>query len=395
MKIRKARVLGQNEGIAIIVDDDGLPIDRLNYFIMQELRGLADSTIEQRTRIVIHIEDWAAERKLSLEDEMATTCLSTDTLFQSLVSHLHKKQTPKFADNVFQFNSEQVGADYFNQRIDLAKLYFEYLNNKFLSRSRLDNPSIKNNKIFFEKLINLLSKRKVSGQHVSHVKGLTTLQQSSLFRGLNEGSFFKWNKTTRLRNKLIVLMLYETGIRKGELLSLTIKNCHTKVSKPYIYVEENVNYPDPRSEIPQVKTLERVVPISTKLAELIDEYKPIRSQHDEAKKQPPFLFLSSKKPYTPMTVTAVDAVFVTIKKAIPNITKLSTHILRHTRFENLDRYMFKHNYPDAQKTKLKNTLGGWSRNSRTSENYEKQATEEQVFDVITGIQDEIDTDIYK
>lgn len=395
MKIREAKVTGQNERIAIVVDNDGFPIDRINFFVMEELRGYADSTVRQRSRIVMHIETWATECGISLEQEMATRCLSADTLFQSLISHLHKKTSFKHTDNILQFKPEQVGGDYFNLRIEVCEVYFEYLNNKFLSRIRLDNPSITNNKIFFEKLLKRLKKRKISGKCISNVQGLSILQQASLFRGLNEEGFFKWNKVTRIRNKLIILLLYETGVRKGELLSLTIPNCHTKVENPYVFIQENVTYSDPRQDIPQVKTLERIIPISKGLAELIDGYKLIRGHSDEAKKQPPFLFLSSRKPYSPLTVTSVDAIFVIIKKAIPDIIKLSTHTLRHTRFENLDRYMFKHNYDDALKTKLKNTLGGWSRNSRTSENYEKLATEEQVFDVITEVQNETDKDIYK
>ncbi|GAA0856452.1 site-specific integrase [Aliiglaciecola litoralis] len=395
MRVRQARVTGKNERIALIVDDDGLPIDRLNFFVMEELRGYADSTITLRAGVIIHIEKWATSRGISLEEEMATTCLSKDGLFNSLISHLHKKSTPKLADNIFQLNTEQVAVDYFNLRLAVCETYFEYLNNKFLSRIRLDNPSVRNNKILFEKLLKRLNKRKISGQHVSTNNGLTELQQASIFQALYVKGFLNWNEPTRIRNKLIILMLYETGIRKGELLSLIIENCHTKVDKPYISIKQNIRYSDPRKIIPVIKTLERVIPISKRLAELIDEYKIIRSKDEEAKKQPPFLFLSSKAPFLPLSISSFNNIFETIKKAIPDITKLSSHTLRHTRFENLDRYMFRHKYDDALKAKLKNSLGGWSRNSRTSENYEKLATEEQVFSVITGIQDEIDGDMYK
>jgi hypothetical protein len=57
LRVRQARVTGKNERIAIIVDDDGLPIDRLNFFVIEELRGYADSTITLRTGVIIHIEN--------------------------------------------------------------------------------------------------------------------------------------------------------------------------------------------------------------------------------------------------------------------------------------------------------------------------------------------------
>lgn len=394
MKVRQARVKGQNERLSIVVDDNGMPIDRINFFIVEELRGLADSTLLQRVRIVVHIENWAREREVSLEDEMAGTCLSKDALFSSLISHLHKKSQNELGENVIALNPEQVSVDYFNQRIALCEVYFEYLNNKFLSRVKIDNTNIENNKIFFDKLIKRLKKRLISGKNQSNVKGLNRLQQASLARGLNETGFFKWNKTTKERNKLIILMLYEAGIRKGELLSLTIGNCHTNVDTPYIAIKENISHSDPRNNIPQVKTLERVIPISKKLALLIDNYKLIRSQNEDALKQPPFLFLSTHKPFNPLAINSIDGIFETVRETLPNITKFSTHILRHTRFENLDKYMVSQGYSDAYKTKVKNTLGGWSRNSRTSENYEKNATEEQVQSVIKGLQDEIDGGFY-
>jgi len=393
MKIRQVKVINENERLAIVVDNDGLPIDRINFFIMEELRGFADSTVTLRVGMIIHIETWAKDRNIFLEQEMAGTCLSQDGLFTSLIAHLHKKSQNK-PNNVVPIKPEQVSTDYFNQRVELCEVYFEYLNNKYLSRSRLDSLELKNNKIFFDKLIKKLKKRIIGGKHNSNVKGLTTLQQASLFRGLKETGFFKWTERTQLRNRLIILMLYETGIRRGELLSLTIKNCHTKVEKPYISIRQNIAHSDSRQNIPQLKTEERIIPISLRLSQLIDDFKVFRSQNKEAKKQPPFLFLTSQEPYRPLSYSSFNDIFLTIKATIPKIIKLSPHVLRHTRFENLDRYMVAKNYSAELKTKIKNNLGGWSRNSKTSENYEKSATEEQVYSVIKGLHDDIDGENY-
>ncbi len=394
MKLRTIKVEGQNETLPIIIDKDGITIDRLNFFIIEELRGLADKTVESRARILIHVERWAKEKNISLEKEMAEKCLSDAGKFNSLVSHLRKKSEIVLADNVVALTPEHVSIDYFNLRLTFGETYFEYLNNKFLSRIRLDNPEVGHNKIFYDKLIKKLKSKTVAGKSQSDKKGLTVLQQNSLAEGLKDERFFKWNKATWLRNKLIILLIYETGIRKGELLSLIIGNCVTKVEKPYIIVKQNVNCNDPRTKVPQLKTVERVIPISIQLAVLIDDYKKVRTAKKEARKQPPFLFLSTHTPYNPLAESSTDGIFAAVKEAIPNIRSLSTHVLRHTRFENLERFFELKGYDKELRTKIKNTLGGWSRNSRTSENYEKSATEEQAYDVLKGMHDEIDGELY-
>ena len=393
MKLKIIKVEGQNESLPIVVDESGLPIDKLNFFIIEELRGSADTTVEGRARILIHIELWAKANCISLEEEMANSCLSKAGYLNSLISHLRNKSKIE-QSNVVQLKPEQVTIDYFNLRLRLCEIYFEYLNNRFLSRVRLNDPKVSQNKIFYDKLIKKLKSKTITGKSNSTKKGLSLLQQESLTKGLKDNRFFKWNSSTWLRNKLIIVLLYETGIRKGEMLSLTISNCITKVEKPYIIIKQNITLKDPRVRVPQVKTEERIIPISNLLAELIEEYKKVRSSQIEAKKQPPFLFLSSHLPYPPLAKSSVNGIFEAIKSSIPDIKKLSTHVLRHTRFENLERYFNEKKYDYAVRTKIKNSLGGWSRNSRTSENYEKLATEEQADDVLKGMHTEIDGGLY-
>jgi hypothetical protein len=81
----------------------------------------------------------------------------------------------------------------------------------------------------------------------------------------------------------------------------------------------------------------------------------------------------------------LENVIADLRRSVPGLEGLHAHRLRHTRFERLDLYMQKKNYSDAQKTKIKNAIGGWSPNSRTSENYEKNATDKQVYEVLESV----------
>ena len=238
-----------------------------------------------------------------------------------------------------------------------------------------------------ERLINRLKKRILYVDKSSKVMGLSTLMQATLYKGMSNPAYFGWNKYTVLRNKLIIRIFYETGIRKAELLSLTIENCHTsKLSqgeRPYIQTMENVKYDDPRNVIPHEKTRGRIIPISNDLANLIEDYKKIRNKSDSAKKQKPFLILSSQEPHLPLSLSAINGIFESIKKKLPDIGNFGPHRIRHTFFENLDRMMYNENYDAEKKKKIKNLIGGWSPNSNQSEDYELLATLEQSVEALS------------
>ena len=57
------------------------------------------------------------------------------------------------------------------------------------------------------------------------------------------------------------------------------------------------------------KQKKRIIPISNDLADLINQYKVIRSTPKAARKQPPYLILSSHAPYPPLSMSSLTSVF--------------------------------------------------------------------------------------
>ncbi|MFA0440114.1 tyrosine-type recombinase/integrase, partial [Vibrio sp. 10N.222.51.C12] len=135
---------------------------------------------------------------------------------------------------------------------------------------------------------------------------------------------------------------------------------------------------------------DQIIPISTQLAQMIEDYKAERSKSDEAKKQPPFLLLSTHTPHPPMSMSSIGKIFSSIVKAIPDIDRLGAHKIRHTFFENLDRHLANNSYTDEEKKKIKNNIGGWSIRSNTSETYEILSTREQCVEVLSQLQKDQD-----
>ena len=201
MKLKSVKKDGINEFSYIVVDEQGIPIDKISRFTVLENDGKSDSYQESIARTVIHIENWA-NKYVSLEDEMNDGCLSDGELFTSFIRHLER-----YADDigdVIHISPRIVQPEYFNQRIDVATKYLDYYANKALSKRRTDAQQTKNLKERSEKLYEKLSDKKRPISNTSDVKGLSLLAQASLYKGLDEPKLFRWNNYTRLRNKLII-----------------------------------------------------------------------------------------------------------------------------------------------------------------------------------------------
>jgi len=384
MKLKKIKLPDSNEVMPLVEGCDGSPVLRINNFALGVLKNKAAQSIENDVRAVMHLEKWSSKTGTSWREELSSTKAFPPTRFTSLVNHLTYKSQDNNND-VTPILPEPVGQSYFNHRLTTAAEYLEFIHESVMSTRRHDDPETQALIKKFEKLKNKLLDRVISGKAPSTVRGLNNLQYDSLVEALEREDILPWRGVTQVRNKALVQCLVELGPRAGEILGLTIGNCHLEGQKPFIVLEQNVKYPDPRTDVPQVKTKSRALPISQKLAACIKAYLSVRATTKEAKRQPPFLFLSSRAPYYPLAYSSLENVIADLRRSVPGLEGLHAHRLRHTRFERLDLYMQKKNYSDTQKTKIKNAIGGWSPNSRTSENYEKNATDKQVYEVLESV----------
>lgn len=117
---------------------------------------------------------------------------------------------------------------------------------------------------------------------------------------------------THVRDSLIILMLYTTGMRRAELISLTDSNVDIARSELKVLGKRNK---------------ERIIPFGSELAEAITHYREIRLRDTGHKRPETFFIRPDGEPLYPMLVERI------VKQALTGHTvasRLSPHTLRHS-----------------------------------------------------------------
>ena len=116
---------------------------------------------------------------------------------------------------------------------------------------------------------------------------------------------------TAVRNKLMLMMFYETGIRRAELIGLTDANVDTSAMQIKVHGKRNKD---------------RIVPFGSELLEWIVRYRELRSQQVAAVCDAFFVRPNGKALYPSLVYNVVhDAL-----QAAGGTDKFSPHVLRHT-----------------------------------------------------------------
>ncbi len=114
----------------------------------------------------------------------------------------------------------------------------------------------------------------------------------------------------QVRNRLIVMMLYETGMRRAELIGLLDKNVDTAKGELKVHGKRDKD---------------RIIPFGTELADWIEKYRSLRD--DQALACEHFFVRESGEPLYPMLVYRI------VREALTEAgvtSKRSPHVLRHT-----------------------------------------------------------------
>ncbi|MBX2897519.1 MAG: tyrosine-type recombinase/integrase [Cyclobacteriaceae bacterium] len=115
-----------------------------------------------------------------------------------------------------------------------------------------------------------------------------------------------------LRDKLILELLYGTGMRLAELIALK---------------ERNINLRDRTLKVLGKRNKERVIPFSVQLVSIIEDYIVVRNQEVEKKEHGCLVVTQTGDELYPMLVNRTVKRYM---KLFTTVEKKSPHVLRHT-----------------------------------------------------------------
>ncbi|EKI6607738.1 tyrosine-type recombinase/integrase, partial [Salmonella enterica] len=208
----------------------------------------------------------------------------------------------------------------------------------------------------------------------SESKSLTNEQVTTLTDMVSVKSKINpFSEHVRFRNNLIIEILLETGIRGGELLNIKLVD-FDYVYKSLCIVRRPDDQNEPRLRQPLVKTLERKIPLSIELTELIQNYiSDFRGKQCHAGEHDYLLVTHSSKGQLghALTISGYQKIFEQIRKNSNVLSDIVGHSLRHTWNVKFSEMMLMNSNSQDYITceKVRNYLMGWKKNSSTSDIY--------------------------
>lgn len=200
-----------------------------------------------------------------------------------------------------------------------------------------------------------------------------------------------FQRRVRFRNYLIIRLLIELGIRRGELLGLYVSDFVPTGKKGTVTIHRRPDDPnDSRREKPGAKTAARVLPVSERASELIHEWVVGYRKDLPSAKRTPFLFVAVPDG-RPMSLSNINKIFKALRTRVPGLPDdLGPHPLRHswndTFSEQVDR---KGTVSQEDEIKWRMRLMGW-RSEGTARHYLRRTVRRRSDEFLAEIQAGLD-----
>jgi integrase len=174
------------------------------------------------------------------------------------------------------------------------------------------------------------------------------------------------------RNELIVHMLLELGVRRGELLGIRTSDIRAQRQEVNIELRPD-DKDDPRLYEPNGKTKDRILAVSEQLLRRITTY--VQGQRYDIKlaRKNPFLLVASTG--EPLSISGLNKIFAPLQESTPELGMVIPHLMRHTFNDNIVGELESSGMKDALIVEALCRLNGWTDRSLMPFKYTKRSGE--------------------
>ena len=394
----KSFIASDGERVSQLYDSKagGFPLYYPTAYIARSVRPSAThNTQKVYLEALKRICEWESHRKIDLATRFQKQQFLSSQEIDSLTRHLGERRNGNKQD--------VIGRGKFNTYVAYAAGYIRWLADEVITES--STPSVhtsieRQHKALLAKLARKSGSRTARQQQLiaMHLPESTQSALFDLFKDPFSGTTRLGDKGPRLRNVAMLRILYETGIRRGELLSLKFNALQESAGGHGAFLQIERNHHDEfdsRISQPVAKTLGRIVPISADAETMLLEYR------DQWRAELPgigfsendFLFVSHRAGRfqgKPMTETGFNSALKNLKKIIPELEALHPHLLRHDWNYRFSQKVDSEGWEFEAEREVRERLMGWAPNSNMSLVYNQRHIQEKANKI--GLQVASDTE---
>ncbi len=314
-------IFTSGERFPMLVNDIGVPDFWVTLFTSQELRNQTQSSITSCLGSIRHLKKWELINNRNIIEDFEKSLVPESNFVESIrdhcglkSEHIEKELLQKFNKKTVSFNQlkiarsstlSQVSCDYQLRRMHDISSFLLFVGRAILTKKRNSNELIKELTILAKTIEANYPKSSFSrhNKQLPHAEKTVFEKFLDVFKPDSEQNPFK-RYDLKVRNYLLVQLLFWTGARSGEILSLTLDDIDYDLNIPKIRINRrHDDIADSRKYQPVTKTKSREIIIPSWLRNELDHYiNKIRNQYPDSKKHP-YIFVSHKGPSTGKAIT--------------------------------------------------------------------------------------------
>lgn len=386
--LMKSFVMAEGERYCLLVEKStGLPFHFPNLFVTTQVRNrsLSFSAMQSALSGIAVLLKFMFERHEDLEDRfkkkqfLETNELDAIKDFCQIKFSIRAIKTNSSSvftlDELREFD-EKVSLPTEYIRLTTVSHYVKWLAEMLSGEARDQNVSLRISRM----VKGLEARRPVKKNRNNGLveKGLDEKQLKillELFRPESDFNPFS-DRSVRVRNRLIFLLLYHLGIRGGELLNIRIKDIDFNQNQLLI-IRRADEKDDPRKDQPLAKTLDRRIPLKETLVKEIHNYIVNFRRLVVGPRQPDYLFVTHKSGPTkglPITISGYRKVMAIVQLSYPELYNFTGHRLRHAWNEKFSEVMDSMDAPATEEIQeeIRSNLMGWKPGSGTAATYNQR-----------------------